>query len=159
VPESGDRQDDTPGVIAFPPLIYLLAIACGWALEQAWATPALPAGWRQGVGAALFAAGIALAVWAFPQFIRHKTHVSVHRPATALITAGPYRHSRNPLYLALALLQAAIGVTAGLGWVLVLLAPALAVVHYGVIRREERYLERRFGQAYRDYQAAVRRWL
>jgi len=155
----GARSEDTPGVITFPPLIYLIAILCGWALEQAWATPAVPTGWRLGLGGALSLAAVALALWAVPQFLRLKTNVSVHRPATALITLGPYRFTRNPLYLALALLHAGLGITAGLGWILLLLPAALLVVHHGVIRREERYLECKFGRDYLDYKARVRRWL
>ena len=93
------------------------------------------------------------------QFRKLGTHVDVRKPATALATDGPYRLSRNPIYLALTLFYLGIGVAAGSLWVLVLVAPALLVMHLGVIRREERYLERTFGAAYLDYARRVRRWI
>ena len=90
---------------------------------------------------------------------RHKTSFKTDEPSTALITGGPYRYTRNPIYLALSLLYAGIGIAADSPWVLVLLAPLLVVIHYGVIIREERYLERKFADAYRRYKATTRRWL
>ena len=154
---------DTPGVIAFPPLIYGVAIVAGLVLHQLWPLPVLPAGHDAGLRIALagipIAAALALVVWALPQFRRLGTNVSVHQPSTALITSGPYRFTRNPLYLALALIQAGIAVAADQLWIAVLLAPALLVVRTGVIAREERYLARKFGQPYLDYCARVRRWL
>ena len=154
---------DTPGVIAFPPLIYGAGIVAGLVLHQLWPLPVLPAdhpaGLRYALAGAPIAAALALVVWALPQFRRLGTSVSVHQPSTALITTGPYRFTRNPLYLALALIQAGIAVAADQLWIAVLLLPALLVVRSGVIAREERYLERKFGQPYRDYCARVRRWL
>ncbi len=96
---------------------------------------------------------------AFRQFRRHNTSVKPHEPSTALITRGPYRYSRNPIYLALGLLYAGIGIAADSPWTLALLVPALVVMHYGVIIREERYLERKFADAYRRYKSTTRRWL
>ena len=154
-----DGADDTPGVLTFPPLIYLIAVVVGWGLERLLPLPAPEGTLRWAIAGLLLAAGLALVAFAVPQFVRLRTHVSVHRPATALITAGAYRVTRNPLYIALALLQASLGVAAGLPWAVVTIAPALVVVHLGVVRREERYLGRKFGQAYRDYTAAVPRWL
>ena len=83
----------------------------------------------------------------------------MRKPATALATAGPYRVSRNPIYLALTLFYLGVGLAAGSLWVVVLAGPALLVMHLGVVRREERYLERRFGAAYLDYARRVRRWI
>jgi protein-S-isoprenylcysteine O-methyltransferase Ste14 len=80
-------------------------------------------------------------------------------PTTALVTGGPYRISRNPIYLALTLVYLGLALAWGSLWPVVLLAPLLIVMRYGVIGREERYLEARFGDAYRAYRAAVRRWI
>lgn len=88
-----------------------------------------------------------------------RTSFDVRKPTTVLITDGPFRFSRNPGYLALSLLYAGIAVIADSLWVLALLAPALFVMHYGVIAREELYLERKFGSQYLEYKARVRRWL
>ena len=153
------QTKDIPGVIAFPPLIYAMAIVAGLALDWLWPLPALPRGLGYGLGGLLIIIAVLLAVWALPQFRRLGTNVSVHQPSTALITTGPYRLTRNPLYVALALIQGGIGIVAGTLWIVVLLAPALWVVRNGVVQREERYLERKFGQAYLDYKARVRRWL
>ncbi len=81
------------------------------------------------------------------------------QPSTAIITTGPFRYSRNPAYVALTLLCVGLGVLLDNPWILVLLLPAVLLVHFGVVRREERYLERRFGEEYRRYKASVRRWL
>jgi protein-S-isoprenylcysteine O-methyltransferase Ste14 len=80
-------------------------------------------------------------------------------PTTALVAAGPFRFSRNPLYVALTLVYVALALLTNALWVLVLIVPVLFVTHYGVVRREERYLEAKFGDAYRAYRSRVRRYL
>ena len=140
-----------------PPLIYLASIATGLALHWAWPRPLLSGvqgapGWRPGraspavwlLGAAFRAAG---------------TPVPARKPTTAIVKAGPYRYSRNPIYLAFSLLQLGIAIWVSSWWLVATLAAAIALIHYVVIPREERYLEARFGAEYRDYKASVRRWL
>lgn len=91
---------------------------------------------------------------------RAGTTISVDRPTTAIVASGPYRYSRNPLYVALTLLYLGLGAAAlNTLWALVLLPPLLVVIQRGVIEREERYLERKFGEEYRRYKRRVRRWL
>ncbi len=90
---------------------------------------------------------------------RAGTNVNPREPTTALVVSGPFRFSRNPLYVALTLMYAGLAVVANAFWVLVLLVPVLLVLHSGVVRREERYLEAKFGEAYRQYRARVRRYL
>jgi protein-S-isoprenylcysteine O-methyltransferase Ste14 len=85
--------------------------------------------------------------------------VSPYKPTSALVVDGPYRYSRNPIYLADALIYIGISVVIDTLWPILLLPIALAVLQQGVIAREERYLERKFGDQYRQYQASVRRWL
>ncbi len=84
---------------------------------------------------------------------------AAHEPATAILSDGLYGVSRNPIYLGLTAIYLGVGVMADAGWVAVLLGPLLAVMHFGVIAREERYLERKFGDEYRRYKAKVRRWI
>ena len=156
---SAPEQRESPGVVAPPPLIYGAFLALGLVLEQLWALAALPSALRFGLGGPLVLAGLALAAWAALQFRKLGTHLDVRKPTTALATAGPYRVSRNPIYLALTLFYLGLGLAAGSLWVLVLAGPALAVMQLGVVRREERYLERKFGAAYLDYARRVRRWI
>ncbi len=155
----GEGGKDIPGVIAPPPLIYLAFLLIGFGADALWPVAVLPQGPRYAAGIGVIALSLALVISAFGQFRRHKTSFKPHEPSTALITEGPYRYSRNPMYLALSLLYAGIGIAADGPWTLALLAPLLIVLHYGVILREERYLERKFADAYRRYRSSVRRWL
>ncbi|MHA1536474.1 MAG: methyltransferase family protein [Alphaproteobacteria bacterium] len=104
-------------------------------------------------------ASLAIVFFAFSRFRAAGTSVHVHHPTTAIITNGIYRYSRNPIYLALTLLVAGIGVAVDGIWVIAMLAPTLIVMHYGVIAREERYLEAKFGEVYLAYKRSVRRWI
>lgn len=87
------------------------------------------------------------------------TNINPLQPATSLVTTGPFRFSRNPLYLSLTLLFAGLSLILNSLWGLIALAPVLAILHFGVILREERYLEAKFGESYRQYRTQVRRWL
>src|SRR5262249_35089213 len=87
------------------------------------------------------------------------TNISPLKPAVSLVTAGPFRFSRNPLYGAITLLYIGLTLLLSSWWGVVLLVPVLVVLHFGVIRREERYLERKFGERYADYRSQVRGYL
>ncbi len=150
---------DSPGVIAPPPLIYLPALVLGFVFDRLWPITLIPAYLRYTVGTLLALVSLAIVSFALREFRRGRTHFDVRKAATTLLTSGPFRFSRNPSYLSLTLLWIGIGVLTDNVWIGVWLLPALVLVHYGVIRREERYLERKFGEAYRDYRAKVRRWL
>jgi protein-S-isoprenylcysteine O-methyltransferase Ste14 len=154
---------ETAGVVARPPRLYLAFLGLGLLLGYLWPAPlapgGLPAGARLGGGAALLAGGVVLMAAGMRALRRHGTRVETHQPTTALVTDGPYRASRNPIYVALTLLYAGVAVLADSAWALALLAPLLVVMRFGVVAREERYLERRFGPAYRAYRTAVRRWI
>ncbi len=147
------------GAITVPPVIFGLAFALGLALEAAWPIAAVPSGIRYPVGLALMAASAVIVGFVAREFLRHRTTIHVHRATTALITRGPFRYSRNPAYVALVLLYVGLAVVLDSIWVLAMLVPALTVLHHGVIVREERYLERLFGEEYRRYRARVRRWI
>ena len=154
-----ENGKDNPGVIAPPPLIYLGFLVLGGALDYLW-----PVGFGTGAvgvpaGAALFAIGGAIAFTAVRQFGRAGTSFKPHEASTAIMSDGLYRYSRNPMYIALALAYAGIALAADGLWAMALLAPTLVVVRHGVIAREERYLEGKFGDEYRRYKGSVRRWL
>jgi protein-S-isoprenylcysteine O-methyltransferase Ste14 len=100
-----------------------------------------------------------LALTTFRVLSRAHTPVDPRRPTTALVTEGPFRYSRNPIYVALTLLYLGVAFLVNALWILLLAMPALVVLHYGVIAREEAYLARKFGTAYHQYTAQVRRWL
>ena len=149
---------DAPGVIAPPPLVYLAGLLVGLALQRRLPSPRLrraPAP----LGGALLVAGVGLAVLFITAFRRAGTPVDPRRSTTALVTSGPYRFTRNPGYVALALVFAGIAVLTSGVWVLLMLVPTLVVIDRGVIAREERYLDERFGEEYREYKGRVRRWL
>jgi protein-S-isoprenylcysteine O-methyltransferase Ste14 len=158
-----DRPADTAGVLVHPPLLYLGAVALGFALDAIlplrFASGGLADGLQYGLGGALIALAFAIVATAAIQFRRANTNVPTNRPTTALVTTGLYAWSRNPIYVSLSLCQAGIAVAADRLWILLLLVPVLLVMRYGVIAREERYLERKFGRIYTDYKARVRRWL
>ncbi len=157
-----DHTRDTAGVIAPPPLIALAAVLIGLTLD--WLLPAyvltellsLPA--RIVTGGALIAAGAALALAGERSFVHAGTEVKPWKPSTALVTGGIYAYVRNPMYVGLALLVAGIGIALAADWTLVMLVLQIVVIHFGVIRREERYLEAKFGDAYRHYKARVPRY-
>ncbi|MDQ6914651.1 MAG: isoprenylcysteine carboxylmethyltransferase family protein [Actinomycetota bacterium] len=157
--ESPTASRDTAEVIAPPPLIYLGGLAIGFVLDVLLPEASLPGGVRWGLGGVLLAAGLGLLGWWIGSFRRTRTPMPPWQPTTALVTDGPYRLSRNPAYLADAMIFAAIALLADAPWVLLALPPVLAVMQQGVIKREERYLERRFGQQYGDLKARTRRWI
>jgi protein-S-isoprenylcysteine O-methyltransferase Ste14 len=150
---------DSPGVIAPPPLIYAAGLAVGFGLEALLPSTSISPAVRIPLGCALLVAGGTLAATFFGAFRRAGTAVDPREPTTALVTTGPYRLTRNPAYLGLALTYTGIAVVSSSLWVLLPLVPVLVAIDRGVIRREERYLERKFGDAYRRYKARTRRWI
>jgi protein-S-isoprenylcysteine O-methyltransferase Ste14 len=114
---------------------------------------------RWAVAGVLGLAGLALGVAGIRNFFRAGTPVPTNQPTRALVTSGIHARSRNPIYIGLFLLYAGIAVAATSPYALILLLPLALVMRYGVVAREETYLEQRFGDAYREYKARVRRWL
>ena len=155
----GANANDCPGVIAKPPLIYLGFLGLGLGLDRLWPVAVLPETLQYALGAALIGLGLLAVVAAVRRFKAAGTSFHTHEPATAILSDGLYGVSRNPIYLGLTAIYIGAGVMADAGWVLALLGPLLLVMHYGVIAREERYLERKFGDEYLRYKAKVRRWI
>jgi protein-S-isoprenylcysteine O-methyltransferase Ste14 len=142
-----------------PPLVYLVSLASGAAIQVAAPFPFVPAALALPLGALLVVAAVALFVWSAATFRAAGTPVPGGKPTVAIVRAGPYRFSRNPIYLAFSLFQAGIAAWLNSVWLLATLAGAAALMHYFVIPREEAYLGRKFGAQYLSYKASVRRWL
>jgi protein-S-isoprenylcysteine O-methyltransferase Ste14 len=142
-----------------PPLVYLGSILLGLLLHFAWPLPLVrhPVGGPIGAGVVLMAIGLFIA--AVRTFRAAGTPVPGNRPTTTIVRTGPYRFSRNPIYLAFSALQIGIAFWVGSLWLLITLVPALALMSFWVIPREERYLEAQFPSEYLPYKSSVRRWL
>jgi protein-S-isoprenylcysteine O-methyltransferase Ste14 len=156
---STQNERDTAGVVAPPPLIYLGGLAVGFGLEALLPGASLPGAIRWALGGALVVAGVALLASFNTAFTRKGTAVQPWKPTTAIVTTGPYRLTRNPAYLGMALVYVGIALLAEALWVLVPLPVVLAIMDRAVIAREERYLERSFGREYLDYKTRARRWI
>lgn len=165
-PLAQDESDPgIAGVIARPILLFPGALLLGFALDHLLRLPfpisrrgmihwisAIGAGSLILIGIAVFAAGVR-------SFSRAATPLPTNRPARALVETGIYSWTRNPIYLAFFLVYGGIGIIVPNPWILILALPLAITMRYGVVAREEAYLEQRFGDTYRDYKARVRRWL
>jgi protein-S-isoprenylcysteine O-methyltransferase Ste14 len=157
------RADDSPRILVPPPLIYVSLAAAGFALDLTlpWrlAGGGAPGRALEIAGAIVLGAGIALDLASLALFLRARTSPIPFRPASTIVAAGPYRFTRNPMYLGMALTVAGLGLLTDVGWLLASALAAALIVDRAVIPREEAYLERRFGAAYDEYRRRVRRWL
>lgn len=152
--------EDVPNLgLIRPPRVYLASLVMGALLQLAVPLPFLPQTLNVALGAALVVLAIALFSYSVAQLRAAGTPVPARKPTTAIVRTGPYRFSRNPIYLAFSLFQLGIAIWINSLWLLATLVAAVALIHSIAIPREERYLERRFGAEYLDYKASVRRWL
>jgi protein-S-isoprenylcysteine O-methyltransferase Ste14 len=150
---------DNAGVLVRPPLLYLAALLILLLLRWLWPLPIFDHAGILWPGVALMVVSVAFGVWGRTTLARAGTSVNPGRPTTTIVASGPYRWSRNPLYVCLAFLFLGITLTLNTWWGILVLVPVLALMHFGVILREERYLDRKFGEIYRDYRSRVRRYL
>jgi len=150
---------DNPNVIAFPPLIYAVPMAVGILLHALFPMNLLPPVLANVVGGLSFILAVILAVLASRTMRQAGTNVNPSQPTTAIVSDGPFRFTRNPLYLSLTLLYSSISLLANALWPMLMLPIVLIIIERGVIAREERYLEDKFGEEYRHYKARVRRWI
>lgn len=142
-----------------PPLVYLSAIALGVLLHFAWPLRLVSPTLSMAIGAPTVVVAVALFVWSVRTLRIAGTPVPGDRPTTAIVRAGPYRFSRNPIYLAFSLFQLGVACWLNSLWLVLTLVPAVALMSFVVVPREERYLELRFPTEYPSYKRAVRRWL
>jgi protein-S-isoprenylcysteine O-methyltransferase Ste14 len=151
---------DTANVIVRPPIAWALAALAGlvlnWLIPLPFLPAALPAGW---LGAMVFVLALALVAWAITTMTRAGSNVPTNLPSTTIVDTGPYRFTRNPIYLGMVLGLIGLAIAFNSLWLLMMLVPFALVIRYGVVAREEAYLERKFGDVYRRYCARVRRWL
>ncbi len=155
------KASDAAGVRTPPPLVFLGAVILGVLLhEQALPAPLPLSDSVRIAGAALGGlAGIGLIGGAIGLFARTGQDPKPWKPTPEIVTSGIYRHTRNPMYVGMAFVQAAIGIGLANGWVLALIPPVLILIFLTAIRHEEAYLERKFGDRYNRYRSTVRRWL
>lgn len=155
-----ESERDNPGVLVFPPVLVAGTLGIGLLLQwlYPWNLPITETA-RTVLAAGLLTAAAALGLWGQRTMHGADTNIDPRKPSTAIVTSGPFRFTRNPLYLFLLGLYLGVTVAVATVWPLLFLVPVFLVLHFGVVRREERYLEAKFGEPYRAYTAQVRRWL
>lgn len=142
-----------------PPVFYVTALMLGLGLNYLVPAALFPAPWSLALGIVLVVSSVLIIAPVVLRFRRAGTPFDVRKPASALVTDGPYRFSRHPGYVALTLFFVGLSVLLSNAWALLLCVLAALVTDRWVIRKEERHLETRFGDEYRRYRAQVRRWL
>ena len=152
-------EQDKAGVIAPPPLIYLGALIFGLLLSRRFPMGFLPSRAARGLGWPLLGGGVLLLGWFERAMRQADTTTNPYKPVERIATEGPFRYTRNPGYFAMTMIYAGIASLAKALWAVLLLPIALLVIQRGVIEREERYLEAKFGEEYLSYKAQVRRWI
>jgi protein-S-isoprenylcysteine O-methyltransferase Ste14 len=153
------NQADSPGVRVPPPLVFLGGLAIGLALSTWAPTEYLDRAIAHLVGGVLIGMGVLLALSAVYAFFRARTNLRPDRPSSALVRTGPYRFTRNPMYVSLTMVYVGVAVMTQSLWSLLLLPLVVAFIRSKVIAREEAYMERRFGAEYLRYKSEVRRWV
>jgi protein-S-isoprenylcysteine O-methyltransferase Ste14 len=159
-PAAPSSSSDTPGVIAPPPVLFAIFFAIAFLLDCLHPLPMplskLAIFWPCAI---FLNASWPLAIWASAAMHHAGTRINPLRPVTTLVTSGPFRYSRNPLSVSLVLLYLGLAFQINSLWPLFLFPVLLIFNHYGITLREERYLESKFGDTYRQYRTTVRRWL
>jgi protein-S-isoprenylcysteine O-methyltransferase Ste14 len=154
-----NRPAADPRRFPFPPAIPIVALLVSWGVGRKWPIDVNWPVWSRWVGWALVIASVVLAVSAVRTFRRHHAAINPLGQVTTVVASGPFRFTRNPMYLALCLLQVALGFFLNDWITLLFVVPLALILHYGVILREERYLTTKFGEPYLELKREVRRWL
>ncbi len=152
-------ERDHPEVVFFPPLIPASVLIVMLLLHRFWPLQISMKPVAFALGGILCLVGIGCTAWGRITLVKARTNVSPLKPTTALVTGGPFRFTRNPLYVGVSTLLLGISLLIGTWWGVIVLLPALLVLHYGVVLREERYLEQKFGDSYISFKRSVRRYL
>ena len=150
---------DNPSVIAFPPLIFGGALIIGLIVHYFVPIQFLAGTLSIWLGVLLILVAGPIILSAVRTIRRAQTSFDLRKPTTSIVTEGAFRFSRNPAYLALTLLYLGIASLINSIWVFLMIVPTVIVMQRGVIKREERYLERKFGEEYLRYKERVRRWI
>lgn len=153
------HTSDHAGVLTIPPVIYLAGLLLGLLIHYFYPIGFLPDAISVWCGVLLILVSILMMLFAVRAFLRAKTALDVYKPTTAIVTNGIYRLSRNPMYLSLTIAYCGIASWINSLWILLLTVPVLIVVDWGIIKREERYLQQKFGDEYLRYKSEVRRWI
>ncbi len=154
-------NDDHAGVVVLPPLTIVPPLLASLLLHFLW-TPLrfFPVWWTGHVGGwPLVVAGVLLVEWSKRTMLRAGADPNPYEPTTAMVATGPYAVSRNPIYVSFNPVYVGIALIVNTVWPIIFLPFGIALLHYGVIAREESYLERVFGDEYLKYKARVRRWV
>jgi len=151
---------DRPNVVIHPPIALAIAFVAGLVVDWLYPLPFVPTSVpRVWVGTVVFLVGLLLVIWAMVTFRRAGTRVETSKATTTIVANGPYRFTRNPIYIGMFLGLTGLAIAFDNLWMLVALVAFYFVIRYGVIAREEAYLERKFSAAYLDYKSRVRRWV
>ena len=153
------HQPDHADVAFHPPVLLLIFLGLGLLLRWVTPLPFLASIVALSIGPAIVVLSFALFFGAVYTMVRAQASIPTHTPTEAIVKGGPFRLSRNPIYLSMLLLQLGIGFWANSLWFLLLAAASFGLLTWGVITREERYLERKFGEPYLSYKGDVRRWI
>jgi protein-S-isoprenylcysteine O-methyltransferase Ste14 len=161
---SAESRPRSPGVFFPPPFLYLLGLGIAWALETKVSRIRLVGGSAstaplETAGVAIMLAGFVLMFWGLLTFARVRTGIIPMRPATQIVTHGPYSFSRNPMYTGMALAYLGGSLMMNSGWALIIFPLVILGIYHLVIKREERYLDSAFPAEYGNYKKSVRRWL
>jgi protein-S-isoprenylcysteine O-methyltransferase Ste14 len=157
--EGEKNNPDNPGVIAPPPLIYAGALAAGLIANRRYHIPFLPRRIARTLGAPLVMGGLAIGLLGDREMRRAETNTNPYKPATSVVTGGPFRFTRNPLYLSMVLIYLGIAALTNALAPILLFPLVQRLMRRGVIEREERYLESKFGNEYVQYKGKVPRWI
>ena len=152
-------KDDLDGVQTPPPVVYLALMLFGVGLQFRWPIPFLAPGTQYAIGFTVIVLSIVLFGLVLRTFLASKTSLDHRRPTTALIRSGPFRYSRNPIYVSMTMLGLGAGALLNNFWIVLAMVPAVFVIRYFVIAKEEALLEKKFGDEYLRYKASVRRWI
>ncbi len=153
------EKKDSPNVIAPPPLIFLSGLLLGGIATYFYPFAILPNALAVVLGNLLVLTGIGVIAIIYLQMKRAKTNIEPWKPTTKILDTGFYGYSRNPIYLGMILIYLGVTCLFNSIWFLPFLPLCLLVIHFGVILREEKYLESKFGEEYLDYKKRVRRWI
>lgn len=154
-----EKTSDNAGVLTIPPLIYIAGFILGLAIHFFYPLKLLPESNKLWVAIPFMLMSLPIVIFAVLDLKTAETSMDVRTPTTSVVTTGIYKLSRNPMYLALLLLYSGIGFWINSFWILIMLVPVIILVNLGIIKREEEYLEQKFGDEYLQYKSKVRRWV